>query len=196
MLSPALSQASHSPFSVHIRPCCRTATETYSSMVEMTSPATIYSTTPRLPQGISPSRRDRPSCCPPRHRGRPAGGSSRSSPSAWQTPDSPSLRRLAHGRFCGPLRPLSGSHVLDGTETHEDMSEESAHTEARDPRCLHASELNQSQPLLILHPTGAVASTVKNLKNLLFQQCHRRINRGGDHRQPEICSWICGTANL
>ena len=38
---------------------------------------------------------------------------------------------------------LCGVHVLDGTETHEDMFEENAHTEARDARCLHASELKQ-----------------------------------------------------
>ena len=39
---------------------------------------------------------------------------------------------------------VCGVHVLDGTETHEDMFEENAHTEARDARCLHASELKQS----------------------------------------------------
>ena len=39
---------------------------------------------------------------------------------------------------------VCGVHVLDGTETHEDMSEENAHTEARDARCLDASELKQS----------------------------------------------------
>ena len=36
-------------------------------------------------------------------------GSSRSSPSAWQSPHSPSLPRVAHGRSCGPLRPISES---------------------------------------------------------------------------------------
>ena len=49
----------------------------------------------------------------------------------------------------GALRPCvnfwwCGVHVLDGTETHEDMFEENAHTEARDARCLHASEHKQS----------------------------------------------------
>ena len=34
-------------------------------------------------------------------------------------------------------------HLLDGTETHEDVFKENAHTEARDARCLHASELKQ-----------------------------------------------------
>ena len=33
---PGLSQASHSPFSVHIRSCCHTATKTSSSTVKMT----------------------------------------------------------------------------------------------------------------------------------------------------------------
>ena len=39
---------------------------------------------------------------------------------------------------------VCGVHVLDGTETHEDMFEENAQTEARDARCPHASELKQS----------------------------------------------------
>ena len=46
--APALSQAFHRHFSVHIRPCRRTATETSSSIVEMTSPATIFSQVGRL----------------------------------------------------------------------------------------------------------------------------------------------------
>ena len=43
VLSPALSQASHRPMSVHIRPCCRLATKTSSSSAEMTFSATFYS---------------------------------------------------------------------------------------------------------------------------------------------------------
>ena len=38
---------------------------------------------------------------------------------------------------------VCGVHVLDGSETHEDMFEENAQTEARGARCLHASELKQ-----------------------------------------------------
>ena len=45
---------------------------------------------------------------PPQSRSRPAGGSSRSSPSAWQPPHYPLLRRVAHGRSCGPLRRFQG----------------------------------------------------------------------------------------
>ena len=44
-------------------------------------------------------------CRPPRHRCHPAGGSSRTSPSAWQ-PHSPSLGRVSHGSSCDPLRQL------------------------------------------------------------------------------------------
>ena len=64
--------------------------------------------TPRHPQQNSPSRRDRPSRCPPRHRGHPARGSSGPSQSQWQ-PRALSLRRVAHCRSCAPLRPLPGS---------------------------------------------------------------------------------------
>ena len=39
---------------------------------------------------------------------------------------------------------VCGVHGLDGTETHEDMFEENAQTEARDACCLHASEIKQS----------------------------------------------------
>ena len=45
---------------------------------------------------------------PLRSRGRPAGGSSRSSPSAWQPPHSPSLRRVAHVESCGPIVRFQG----------------------------------------------------------------------------------------
>ena len=49
-----------------------------------------------------PSRRHRPSHCPPRHRGHPGRSSSRSSQSQWQT-HSPSLRRVTRRRSCGRL---------------------------------------------------------------------------------------------
>ena len=47
------------------------------------------------------------------------------------------------------MRPLCqilvcGVRVLGGYETLHDVFEENAHTEARDARCLHASELKQS----------------------------------------------------
>ena len=39
---------------------------------------------------------------------------------------------------------VCGVRVLGGYETLHDVFEENAHTEARDARCLHASELKQS----------------------------------------------------
>ena len=52
-----------------------------------------------------------PSTSTPSH---PAGGSSQSSPSAWQPPHSPSLGRVAHDRSCGPLSQLSGVNEISG----------------------------------------------------------------------------------
>ena len=92
------------------------ATKTSSSTVESrlcSSGAPPTPTTTRHPEGTSPSQRDRPSHCPPRHRGHAAGGSSRSSQSQWQ-PLSPSLRRVTCHRSCGPLRPLSGVGEISG----------------------------------------------------------------------------------
>ena len=110
VLSHALSQASHSPFSVYIHTCCRTVTKTSSSTVEVTSTATTCSRVRRLcssgappppPTRTTPGQRE-----PTQSQGQPAGGSSRSSQSQ---PHSPSMRQVEHGRSFGPLRQLSGS---------------------------------------------------------------------------------------
>ena len=91
------------------------ATKTSSSTVEirLCSSGAPPTPTTRHPEGTSPSRRDRPSHCPPRHRGHAAGGSYRSSQSQWQ-PLSPPLRRVTCHRSCGPLRPLSGVGEISG----------------------------------------------------------------------------------
>ena len=92
--------------------------KTSSSTVEVTSSATICFFVRRLcSSGAHPPTQTTPSCSLARlgdialhadHLDTEVAlleaGSSRS---AWQPPHSPSLRRVAHGRSCGPLRPLS-----------------------------------------------------------------------------------------
>ena len=54
---------------------------------------------------------------------------------------------------------VCGVHVLDGYETRHDVFEEDAHTEARDARCPHVSELKQpifkSLPGRCAHQAGS-----------------------------------------
>ena len=61
---------------------------------------------------------------PLRSRGRPAAGSTQSSPAAWESPHSPSLRRVAHGRSFDPLRfhgvgEISGHVILQLQNTND-----------------------------------------------------------------------------
>ena len=122
VLLPALSQASHSPFCVHIHPCCRTATKTSSSIVEINhlsnnlllSPSALLFGRSHSHDASSPAREILRLGETAVHTvrldtGHPGGGSSRSWPAQWQPPHSPSLGRVAHGRSCGPPRQLSGS---------------------------------------------------------------------------------------
>ena len=113
VLTPALSQTCHSPFSVHIRPCCRTATKKLltDSGDDLLNNDLLLSSSALLFWRPSSHSGDRPSCRPSQSRGRPAGSSSRSSQSQWQ-PHSPAHRRVAHGRSCAPLRLLQNTNDL------------------------------------------------------------------------------------
>ena len=106
VLSPALSQASHSPFCGHpsvlsdglknLLTNCGVDLLRNELLLSSYSGAPPTRTTPSHLKRGSPSRRDRPSRCPPRHH-------------------SPSLLRVSHGRTCDPLRRLSGSRRDQGT---------------------------------------------------------------------------------